>query len=166
MKKRLNMVLVKTDASVIGGRSKHSYHIRGIKADGTMGAMIRQKRFGKNFDNSVVAELYSIQEALLVVVERNFRGVVLQTDCEEAVLHINTRSWTHPNETIRRDINYIRKLVDKVGAKVQHVPRHHNKLTNHLCNEAWKDKKKNLNGRVLKGVEISDASARKPQPTF
>jgi len=166
MKKRLNTVLVKTDASVIGNHSTHSYHIRGIKADGTMGAMIRQKTFGKHFQDVLMAELYSIQEGLIIVEERNFKGVVVQTDSEDAVLYINTRNWTHENPAIQRDITYIRKLVDRIGAKVQYVPRKYNKLTDKLCRQGWKDKKRNLKGKTLKGVKISNASARKPQYNF
>ncbi|CAL5371297.1 unnamed protein product [Camellia sinensis] len=78
------------------------------------------------------AELWGIYRGLTIILEKNMRDVLIETDAEQVVIHINsTTPSNYPYRALLEDIKF---LMHRCNCAVRHILREGNQCANRLAN--------------------------------
>lgn len=154
--------LVKADASIEGSSATHYFRIRPIKlkeVDGKVIGVRQKERFSRSFTSFFTdthhAELYSVERALRKCEGAGIENVLVRIDCKNIIHYLygdlsrNAKKYLKEHESFARDLEIVKRLLDKVKGVIEFNPREFNTGADKGCSAFRNDLKMSINiGRV------------------
>lgn len=152
-KKQAYKFLIQTDAGVIGNRSVHSYNIRGLRPQGGAGKEFRRRSMSRLIDDTTLAEIYAITEALRYMNSKGFTKALVKTDSKMVADMVKNQNFDVENHRFGRDVKYLRSLLKSTNSNIMFTKRESNKGADLQCQLQWEKKRFSIKGKKLKGFK-------------
>lgn len=157
--------VIKTDASVKGRGAAHNFCIRPVTVKvnpngtsrGVRGKEICTRSFKSLYEDNNHAELYSIEKALMKCDEKGFKNILIRTDSQNVVHYLygklgqGAKEYLENNTSLKRDLDTVKRLLEKVNGVIEFNPREFNLGANEACNRKWIDTSMSMNLSLKKG---------------
>jgi len=155
-KKGYKKFIIKTDASVVNGKSSHGYKIGRATAVHKSGKHIgkrdsqyfRYKTFSTLISDIQMAELYSIECALLEAQKMGIKSISVKTDNLNIVNCINGDK--EPETSFQKQCEIVKRLLNRLDSKIDYNPRELNTGMDKACKR--ENKMKKIDWRFRKAV--------------